>query len=184
MNSIRIAEDIALVFDANGHPVVKAGRVPAEDIETTLARWLENEPAQSERYYWVKSWQEAWTQSRPRPPKPQPTISLPAGRDFYFVKGTSRCHRERQLLVRSRTTFVSKNCMACGDGDYVRRVEIPEIPCPHCQAPLGVTTVHQTGYVCFCDQCERSGPLAFLLPWWSEFFQYRGLAAYGDGSFV
>src|SRR5579863_840208 len=132
MNSFRIAEDIALVFDASGHPVVKAGRVPTQEVETTVARWLEDEPADTERYRWVNSWREAWAQSKPRPPQPEPTINLPSGRDFYFAKGLSRCHRERQLLVRSRTTFVSKNCMACGEGAYVRVVEVPEIPCPHC----------------------------------------------------
>jgi len=59
MNSFRIAEDIALVFDASGDPVVKAGRVRTGEVETPVARWLEDEPADAERYRWVNSWREA-----------------------------------------------------------------------------------------------------------------------------
>jgi hypothetical protein len=180
VNSLRISADIALSFNTNGEAIVRSAGIPTDELVARVLRRLDERRDDSEEYRFVAAWYDKFSRSRP---VRRAAISLPPGRDFYFANRLCRCGG-KQILVRSRSKFVSKNCIECRDNDYARLEDLPVVYCPDCRVELTGCKEPGVGYLCRCNRCGKSGPLAELLPPWHELFPYSGLAAHGDGRFA
>src|SRR5258708_6182001 len=111
--------------------------------------------------------------------------SREASHQILYAKGTSGCCNSRMRLVKSRAGgFISRDCEGCGKSYYVRWDHLPELNCRFCSHPLRVRKLDGMNYYCACEHCNRALKLASILPHWSEYFAYCGLAAHGDGPFV
>src|SRR6267142_4025411 len=100
---------------------------------------------------------------------------------FLYSSGLSGCCDHNALLVRSRAGgMVSRNCLKCGNSDYVNAKQLPELSCEFCNGQLAVRKSDGTNFHYVCDSCNRRWLLAAMLPDWSELFEYSGLAAHGD----
>jgi hypothetical protein len=105
--------------------------------------------------------------------------------DVLFAKGTSRCCSARMRLVRSRAGgFISRDCECCGRSYYVRVEQLPDLTCRLCGHQLAVRMLDGKNYYYSCFHCDRAWKIASILPHWSQYFAYCGLAAYGDEPFV
>jgi hypothetical protein len=108
-----------------------------------------------------------------------------ASHEVLYAKGTSRCCNSKMRLVQSRPGgFVSRDCEGCGKSYWVRWSQLPELVCGFCGHPLAVRMLDGKNYYYACEHCSKAWKLASILPHWSEYFAYSGLAAHGDGPFV
>jgi len=102
-----------------------------------------------------------------------------------YSRGTSHCCNSKMRLVQSRAGgFVSRDCEGCGRSYYVRWDHLPELDCRLCSHSLAVKMIDGKNYHYACERCKRAWKLASILPHWSEYFAYSGLAAHGDGPFT
>ena len=105
--------------------------------------------------------------------------------EILYAKGSSRCCNCKMRLVQSRAGgFVSSDCEGCGWSRYVRVGDLPELSCKCCRHPLIVRFLDGKNYFYVCRQCDKAWKLASILPHWSRYFTYWGLAAPGDGSYL
>jgi hypothetical protein len=102
----------------------------------------------------------------------------------------STCCHSKELLVQSRLGgFVSRDCLSCGSrSNYVALTQIPDLDCVGCLKSFNrEATVEPVltdrNYWYMCTGC-RNWEIAAIIPFWSEAFEYAGLAAPGDPTFL
>ena len=101
-----------------------------------------------------------------------------------YARRLSKCHGARCLIVRSREGgFVSRDCIECGEAEYIRLKDFPEVNCSRCKVRFEVSLADKMNYFFVCSSCGKQMKIADIVPPWSDRFQYHGLAAYGDKRF-
>jgi phage FluMu protein Com len=79
---------------------------------------------------------------------------------FIYSTIPSSCCKAEALLVRSRDGgFVSRNCLQCGEPEWVTLDGLPTLQCEFCGEVLEVT-VEDQNYYYKCGKCNRSWELA------------------------
>jgi len=102
-----------------------------------------------------------------------------------YARRPSACHGARCLIVRSREGgFVSRDCIECGEAEYIRLKDFPEVKCSCCKVRFEVSLADKMNYFFVCSSCGKKMMIAEIVPHWSDRFQYHGLAAYGDKIFA
>ena len=97
---------------------------------------------------------------------------------FLYSNVCSKCHKAPTLLVRSREGgFVTRNCLKCGNPDWVSVEQLPKLDCEICGSLLTVEKLDGYNYFYVCARCKRNWELSRFLPHWSELFDYFGLIA-------
>jgi ribosomal protein L37AE/L43A len=100
---------------------------------------------------------------------------------FLTSVGQSKCHRSKELLVRSRAGgLISRNCLKCGRPDRLRRENLPILDCEKCGTRLNIKQDRYESYIYHCGQCDCSWKLGDNLPDWSVIFPYFGFSANSD----
>ncbi|MGP8175287.1 MAG: hypothetical protein ACLP7O_12170 [Terracidiphilus sp.] len=96
-------------------------------------------------------------------------------------KHRSKCHGAKCAIVRSREGgMVSQNCIQCGEPEYVRPEDFPDVPCQKCNNVQIIKKMDETNYYFVCVTCNIQCKVADVVPNWSDHFDYHGLAAFGD----
>jgi hypothetical protein len=103
---------------------------------------------------------------------------------FLYGPRPSKCCNAKTVLVQSRAGgFVSQDCSVCGNSGRISITELPKIPCDICGTELQASKDALSNYVYRCESCSRVRKLGDMLPRWSDYFPYSGLAAHGDEVF-
>ena len=76
--------------------------------------------------------------------------------------------------------MVSQNCIQCGEPEYVRPEDFPDVLCKKCNNVLVIKKMDGTNYYFKCMTCNTQFKIADMVPSWSDSFDYHGLAAFGD----
>jgi hypothetical protein len=75
--------------------------------------------------------------------------------------------------------MVSQNCTACGTPNYISPNHFPDMLCSECNTLFVIRKQDGKNYYWVCLTCGGSVKIADIIPSWSEYFDYHGLAA-GD----
>jgi hypothetical protein len=120
----------------------------------------------------------------------QPLPRHVKGKCLILSLTASACCRASELLVRSRDGgFITRDCLTCGSrADYVSLAQIPDLDCVGClrfkRAATAEPVLKERNYWYRCTGCAREWEIADIVPFWSEAFEYSGLAAPGDPGFL
>lgn len=163
---LRISKDLTIFYSSEGRPVCTPSRTPA-DIENEIQNYLRRRLPESEEFRFAEKWLEDFEQSRPAE-RVRGILDL-------YAKGTSRCCRAIEILLRSKDgESVSKCCLQCGKLHGVTRLELPDLYCEFCHARLSIRGSDSGDYHYVCERGHEVVKLASLLPHWSMRSGWRG----------
>lgn len=120
-------------------------------------------------------------------PLPPPAKTVPPR--LLIATKPSRCCAAPALIVLSRQGgYISQGCLSCGKSGRVNPSDIPDLDCEGCPNPrsavVPVLKESDKNYWYECAMCRRTWLIAGIVPAWYEVFEYDGLAAPGDASYV
>lgn len=98
-----------------------------------------------------------------------------------FANTKSHCCGKPQQLVQSREGgFVTKNCCGCkGSAMRVGLSELPLLACEACGKTM-FASIQFKNYAYECAACHQRFQLSARLPWWTDEFDYCGVAVSSD----
>lgn len=63
---------------------------------------------------------------------------------------------------------MTRNCVSCGQPDYVHAEDFPELECSSCGNAIVVDKDYLGNYIGVCRKCRKEWKLADLVPSWEE----------------